>query len=118
MPNANRERQLTEVQRIMRKQLAAWCNPAELTPEEITAVNEIIASGAAARFEDVAVVLNAADLGNALSGQTITGESTERLFAASVIQTCHRRGITLRRTGWPEPLDGETILTLSELVLA
>ena len=109
--------QLGEVQRIMRKQLAAWCNPKKLKPAEIAAVNEIIASSAAARYPNVAAVLNETDLGAALEGTTISGDSSEQLFCASVVQSCHKIGIKLKKTGWPSPLKGETIPTLSQKVM-
>ena len=120
MPDATdpKAHQLDEVRRIMRKQLAAWCNPKKLTPAEIAAVNEIIASSAAARFPNVAAVLNATDLGRALEGSTISGDSAEQLFIASVIQSCHKIGIEVQKTGWPKPLAGETIETLSSKVLS
>jgi hypothetical protein len=108
---------LNEVQRIMRKQLAAWCNPEKLKPEEIAAVNEIIVSSAAARYPNVAAVLNATDLGTALEGNTISGEPSERLFSVSVIQSCYKKGIKLKLTGWPSPLKKETIETLSQKVM-
>lgn len=118
MPDEDRKRKLSEVQRIMRKQLAAWCNPTELNGEEIAAINEIIASSAAARFDSVAAVLNKTDLGKALRGQTLTGETTEHIFAASVVQGCHVKGIKLKKSHWPESLEGRTIPPLSEEVLS
>lgn len=120
MPNATdlKTYQLDEVQRIMRKGLAAWCNPNQLTPAEIAAVNEIIASSAAARYPNVAAVLNVTDLGAALKGNTISGDSAEQLFIASVIQSCYIKGITLKTTGWPSSLTGETIITLSPKVMS
>jgi hypothetical protein len=107
---------LEEVRRTMRKQLAAWCNPQKLTPEELAAVNEIIASSSAARYPNVAAVLNATDLGMALHGETAGGTSAQQLFTAAVIYICHKLGIPLKKTGWPS-LTGKTITTLSMEVL-
>jgi len=120
MPNSPKisDYLIPEIQRIMRKQLAAWCNPFKLTPAEIAAVNEIIASSAAARYPNVAEALNAVDLGKALEGSTITGISADKLFIASVIQVSLKIGIMLKKTGWPESLVGKTIVTLSQEVLA
>ena len=109
--------QLQEVQRIMRKQLAAWCNPTKLTSAEIAAVNEIIASSGAARYPNVAAVLNATDLGVALQGETMSGDSAEKLFAASVVQSSYKIGINVKKTKWPDSFAGETIPTLSEKVM-
>ncbi|RJP77017.1 MAG: hypothetical protein C4524_09010 [Candidatus Zixiibacteriota bacterium] len=108
---------LEEVRRIMRKQLAAWCDPGKLTPEEIAAVNQIIASSAAARYPDVAAVLNATDLGQALQGEAAGGSQAQQMFIACVIQACHRGGLRLRTTGWPSSLSGRTIESLSGEVL-
>lgn len=108
---------LEEVRRVMRKQLAAWCNPKNLTPDQIAAVNEIIASNSAARYPNVAAVLNGVDLGKALQGKTISEDSAEKLFIASVLQVCDKIGIKLKKTGWPASLNGKTIETLSSEVL-
>lgn len=117
MADEIKKHQLNEVQRIMRKQLAAWCNPKKLTVTEIAAVNEIIASSSAARYQNVADVLNAVNLGIALEGKTISGDSSEQLFIASTIQSCHIRGILVKKKGWPDSLVGETIPSLSIKVM-
>lgn len=109
--------QLEEVQRIMRKQLAAWCNPKKLSPAEIAAVNEIIASGKAARFPNVIAVLNVSDLGVALEGKTVSGDTAEKLFIASVVQVSDKVGISIKKKGWPTSLISETIPTLSAKVV-
>ncbi len=117
MANGLMDTQLSEVQRIMRKLLAAWCNPKKLTPAEIAAVNEIIASSGAARYPNVIAILNATDLGVALEGNTVSGEPAEKLFIASTIQSCYKNGIEVKKKGWPVSLSKETIPTLSEKVM-
>lgn len=117
MTDEIKQHQLAEVQRIMRKQLAAWCNPKKLTPEEIAAVNEIIVSSKAARFPNVTAILNATDLGIALEGKTVSGDLAEKFFAASVIQVSDKVGINIKKKGWPASLASETIPTLSERVM-
>lgn len=112
-----KQNQLFEVQRIMRKQLAAWSNPKQLTTSENAAVNKIIHSSEAARDSEVTAVLNNVDLGDALQGSTRSGDRAEKLFIAAVIQVCHKVGITIKKDGWPLSLDGETIPSLSEKVL-
>lgn len=116
MSDELKQHKLEEVQRIMRKQLAAWCNPKKLAQEEISAINEIIASSSAARYPNVIAILHKTDLGTALAGKTISGDSAEKLFAASVVQAAYKVGITVRKKEWPESLSGETIPSLSAKV--
>jgi hypothetical protein len=110
--------ELEEKQRIMRKQLASWCDSYKLTKQEVDAVNQVIASSAAARYPDVKAVMNSIDLGKALSdGQTITGITARQLFIAAVVNTCARKGIPIatEEKKWP-PFAGMTIVDLSQAV--
>ncbi|HPG40869.1 MAG TPA: hypothetical protein PLP19_18410 [bacterium] len=113
MPALKANFQLEEVRRVMRKQLAAWCNPANLNPMEIQAVNQIIHSSQAARYPDVVVIVNNIDLGKALLGFTITNIQADRLFQASVYNTCYKLGIKLNVGNWPVNLSHLTIIKLS-----
>ena len=110
------EHRLEEVRRIMRKYLASWCRYDALTAEEQAAVCEIRASGSAARYPNVAAILNRTDLGKVLTGKSASGLSAAKLWIANVVQVCTMKGIKVKKKKWPA-LSGKDIETLSGEVL-